>query len=52
MLSVGIQEATDHTLIVRVVLRSLLFEELDAAFAQCKRHLHAFLVKNEIFGRG
>ena len=50
MLSIGIEEATDHALIMRIVLRSLVLEEIDTAFTQRERIFHAFFAKCEIFG--
>jgi hypothetical protein len=44
---INIQQATNHPLILRVVLARFLLEKLDAAFAQADRDLHAFIAKSK-----
>jgi hypothetical protein len=46
-----IEEAPDHALILAAVLAGLPFGELDAAPAQGKRHLDAFVAERKIAGR-
>ena len=45
MLSIHIQQATDHPLVLSAMTRRLTFEELNAAFGQSNRHFHSLVAK-------
>jgi hypothetical protein len=49
MLRIGVEEASDHPLILCVVLPRFAFEEVNTAFAQCDGDLDAFIAEDEIF---
>jgi len=49
MLRVGVEQPSDHALVLRIVFTRLVLEELDAALAQRNGHLYAFVPKYEIF---
>ncbi|MEO8565382.1 MAG: hypothetical protein ABI541_03285, partial [Betaproteobacteria bacterium] len=51
MLGIRVEQPADHALILGMMLRRFLLEELNAAFAQGERHLDAFFAKHEILGR-
>jgi len=48
MLRVGIEQPSDHALILRIVLLRFALEEFDAALAQCNGHLHALFPEYQI----
>lgn len=48
VLRVSIKKLPDHPLILRVVLKSLTLEEVDAAFAQGERYLDSVIPEDEI----
>ena len=48
MLRIGIEEAPNHPLILRVVLPRLALEEVDAALAQRNGDLDPFVPEDEI----
>jgi hypothetical protein len=48
VLCVGIEQPSDHPLILRVVLQCLTLEEVDTAFAQGKRYLDSVIPEDEI----
>lgn len=50
MTRIGVQQSTDHSLVLCAVLRGLSLEEFDAALRERDRHFHAFLAKRELFG--
>ena len=47
VLCVGIEQASDHPLILGVVLQCLTLEEVDAAFAQGERYLDSVIPKDQ-----
>src|SRR6266542_2364283 len=49
MLSVGVEKPPNHSLILRVVLPRLAFEELNAALAQRDGDLDTLIPENEVF---
>src|SRR6266567_723247 len=51
VLHIRIELPPNQALILRIVLGSLLLEELDAALAQSQGDLYAFFAKDEVFGR-
>src|SRR6266567_9054414 len=51
MLRVRVEQPPNHALILRVVLRGLPFEELDAALAQRQGDLDALFAKHEVLRR-
>src|SRR5439155_21163646 len=51
MLGIGVEKSTDHSLILRVVLPRLAFEELHAALAQRDRDFHPLVAEHEICRR-
>jgi hypothetical protein len=48
VLCVGVEQASDHPLILGVVLQRLALEEVDAAFAQGERDLDSVIPEDEI----
>ena len=48
--SVGVEQPPDHPLVLRVVFPRLSLKELDAALAQCNRHLDPFVPKDQVVG--
>lgn len=52
VLCVGIQEAPNHALVLRIVLPRLALEELHAALAQRDGHLDALVPKDQVFRTG
>jgi len=48
MLCVGIKQASDHSLILRVVLECLTFEKVDATLAQGERYLDSVIAKDQV----
>jgi hypothetical protein len=48
MFSVGVKKPPDHSLILRVVLPRLPFEEFNAALAQRDRNLDALIPEDEV----
>jgi urease accessory protein UreE len=50
MLSVGIEQSSDHALVLCVMLASFSFKVINASFAQGNRHLDSFIPKDEFFG--
>jgi len=48
MFRVGVKETANHSLILRVVLPRLPFEEFNAALAQGDRNLDALIPEDEI----
>ena len=48
MLCVGVEQASDHPLILGVVLQGLTLEEVDTAFAQGERYLDSVIPEDEI----
>jgi hypothetical protein len=50
VLGIGIEQAPNHSLVLRMVLPCFRLEEIDAALAQGDRNLHAFVAKHEILG--
>jgi hypothetical protein len=51
MLGVGVEQAPDHALILRVVTARLTLEELNASLAQRDRHLDSLIAKDKILRR-
>ena len=52
VLSVGIEEPTDHALVLRAMLFGFAFEELDATLGQGERDLYALFVQNQFLWFG
>src|SRR5205085_11681201 len=50
VLLVGIKQAPDHSLVLRIVLLRFALEKLDAALTQRDRDLDPFVPKNEVLG--
>ena len=50
VLRVGIKQAPDHALVLRIVLLRFALEEFDAALTQRNRDLDPFVPKNEVLG--
>jgi len=48
MLCVYIQNATNHALVLRIVLLRLALEEVNASLAQCERYFHSIVPKYKI----
>jgi hypothetical protein len=48
VLCVSIKKPSDHSLILRVVLKGLTLEEVDATFAQGERYLDSVIPEDEI----
>ena len=42
MLRVGVEQPSDHALVLRIVFTRFVFEEFDAAFTQGNGHLYTF----------
>jgi hypothetical protein len=49
MLSISVEQASYHSLILRIVFASFALEEVDAALAQRYRDLHSLISKDEVF---
>ena len=52
VLSIGIEQPTDHSLVLRMMFTCLALEELDASLAQRNGDLDAFVPKDQFFGPG
>jgi hypothetical protein len=51
-INISVDEPANHALVLRVMLRGLGLEKLDALSAQRQRHLYAFLTKCQLGWRG
>lgn len=50
MFRIGIEQPSDHALVLRVVFSSLTLKEVDASLAQCNGDLDPFVSKDKLFG--
>ena len=48
MLRIGIEEPTDHALILRTMLFSFALEELDATLRQGERNFDTLFIQNQV----
>jgi len=51
VLRIRIQQAPNHSLVLRPVLRGLALKKIYASLAQRERDLHAFFLEDEVLGR-
>ena len=51
VLGICVEQPSNHSLVLRVVLARFGLEELDAALAQRDRNLDALVAKDKILGR-
>lgn len=50
MFRIGIEQPSDHALVLRVVFSSLILKGGDASLAQCNGDLDPFVQKDKLFG--
>ena len=49
---IGVEQLSDHSLILRLVLGCMRFEKVDASLAQGYRYLHTLIPECKLMGRG
>lgn len=48
MLGVGVEQSSNHALVLRVMLASFSFKVINASFAQRNGHFDSFIPKDEV----